>query len=321
MKTSLVLALILAPALASAGSVKLPQQYARNLEATDAQRARTASAFLASAQSDFGELRATWPFQARSKAAAPNAAGIIARALLLPGQDHEPALAAAKAWAKGRAADLEAGRPLFDPDVEGLAEVSKALSDPALLAAAVKAFEQRHGMASGEEIVERLFMVRRGEPSLVGFDASLTVRAALAVGDRAKALDVAKALAATAARWDKPSDKGFDLTGRAAVLEALSLAAAQPELAAKLRAKLLETQQKDGAWGQRNTQATAYAVRALALSDQPAAAEAAERGRRFLRLTQLESGGWGTFNDFLPEPFVGETVYEVTAEVVLALTR
>ena len=322
----LVLALCVSlplPVLAAEAKVKLPAQYARNAGLSDADRLQSAARFLVAAQRELKSpdgkrsLAATWPFQPKGEVAAPNASGIVARALLSAGGPE--ARPAAEAWGRARLADVAADHPIFDPDVETLALLAQAGGEKAFLAGAKQAFEVRHGMANGREIVERLFLVRRGAPSLVGFDAALSARAALAVGEREKATEIVQALAATTKRWDKADERGFDLTSRAAVLEVALTLGSDKALSGRLCASLVAEQQKDGAWGQRNTQATAYTVRALRGCGSPEAEAAVERGRRFLRLTQLESGGWGTFNDYLPEPFVGETVYEVTAEVMLAL--
>jgi hypothetical protein len=79
------------------------------------------------------------------------------------------------------------------------------------------------------------------------------------------------------------------------------------------------TASADGSWSWHTTQSTAYAVRGLARWQEPAAQAAAGRGRHWLRLTQLRDGTWSTYNDWLPEPFVGDRIPGVTAEAMLAL--
>ncbi len=317
---------VLLPGLARADKVALPKQYVERMKAPQSEALEAAAGFMVAAQRDFkapqpkDSLQATWPFEQGGRTAAPNAAGIVARALLevhaLTG--HAPSRAAAEAWGRARLADVAADRPIFDPDIEALVALGKATRDEAYLKAARTAFDLRHSGASGREIVERLFLVRKGVPALIGFDAAGSMRAALAVGEAAKAQEMAQALADTQARWNVADSQGFFLTSRAAVLEVLASQRLDLPLRQALRKQVLESQGKDGSWGQRNTQATAYSVRALFTAGDTSAAAS---GVRFLRATQLKSGGWGTFNDFLPEPFVGETVYEVSADVALALAR
>ncbi len=329
MKALLSAALLLtATGPAEASKPAVAPQYTANLKRSDAEAAANAARFLASAQADLAahpggpRIRASWAFDQNSPLAAPNAAGIVAHALVVAHGRYgdQASLAAARAWGDARLADLKADRPLFDPDIEALVALSSATGERRFRSGAAEAFERRHGGASGREIVERLFIVRRSVPGLVGFDAAATARAALAVGDEAKAAEIVAALADTLERWNVAGPQGFHHTSRAAALEAAQLMGAT-KLAGTLTRALVSTQERDGSWGGRNTQATAYAARALTRSKAPEAAAAATRASRFLRLTQLTSGGWATFNDFLPEPFVGETIYEVSAEALLALAH
>lgn len=287
-----------------------------------------AADFLARAQADFRQAdgsirwRSTWAFDTASTQPALNAAGVVARALVAAGgRGDARALAAAQSWGRALLAELAAGGTAFDPDIEALAELGRLAGDPAMTQGAQASFQQRYGMANGREIVERLFWIRKGVPALVGYDASWALRAAVAVGERAKAQEIVEALALTRSRWESPCEQGFHLTSRGALLAAIpaGLSAQSDALRDALKRSILDSQDKDGAWGAHNTQATAYAVLALRGLPDAEARRSAARGARFLRATQLRSGGWATFNDFLPEPFVGETVYEVTAEAMLAL--
>jgi len=323
----LVLVLAAAPVAARAESMALPAQYAANQKGGEGRALSVVGDFLVAAQGNFrapgraGEIKATWPFEKAQQVAAPNASGIVALSLvaLHAKTGDQRALAAARAWGDARLAGAST-EEMFDPDVEALAALASVLAqDGAKYRTAARAiFEARHGGANGREIVERLFLVRRSAPSLVGYDAANVLRAAMAVGDHAKAREISEALEATAARWNVAQEHGYHLTSRAAVLEALVVARIAIPLATTLREQVLSSQGADGSWGTRNTQPTAYSVRALFAAGDTAAAQ---KGLGFLRTTQLKSGGWGTFNDFLPEPFVGETVYEVSAEVLLSLLR
>jgi len=266
-------------------------------------------------------LESSWPFRPGEGRAAPNAAGLVAKALVAmhASEPGSRGFEAARAWGKARVDDVAAHRPLFDADVEALGALAEVTGDVAFRKAATVAFERRHGLASGREIVERLFLLRRSAPALVAFDAAGSMRAAFAVGERGKAAEMGRALALTERRWNVAHPHGFHLTGRAALLAVLEPAMG-PDVEAlrqKLEHQVRRSQQADGSWGLRMLQATAYSV--LALRGVRNGEDAVHRAERFLLATQLSSGGWPTFHDFLPEPFVGETVYEVSAEVALAL--
>jgi len=172
------------------------------------------------------------------------------------------------------------------------------------------------------EILGRLLMIR-GESPIVGYDAALAIRAAVAVGERAKAMEIADAAVAAVPRWGegRQDATGFLTSARGALLEALALAdpGRYRRPALDLIHHLVLSADSDGSWDRRTTQPTAYAVRGLSAWQEPAAQAAAERGRRWLRLTQLGDGTWSTYNDWLPEPFVGDRVPGVTAEAMLAL--
>jgi hypothetical protein len=221
-----------------------------------------------------------------------------------------------------RAAEHRAGHFLFDADVEAMAIAARQLGWTEYAAVAREAFDRRYGPATGEEIVGRLLMVR-GELPIVGFDAALAIRAALAVGERERAVQLADAAVAAVPKWGegKPDRHGFLTSARGALLEALALvdAARYQRPAMDLIHHLVLASGTDGSWSGRATQPTAYAVRGLSRWTEPPAQAAAERGRRWLRLTQLQDGSWSTYNDWLPEPFVGDRIPEVTAEAMLAL--
>lgn len=320
---AVVAASLAVPMEAWAEKMPLPAQYVQKLKAPVNDAMLAGATYLATAQRDFKDNKSTWPWDEKGARPAPNAAGIVAKALVAVTVRTSDASvkAAAQAWGKARSADVAAGRMLFDPDVEALAELAKLTGEAGYATAAKAAFDLRHSGANGREIVERLFMVRKGNESLVGFDAAHTIRAGIAVGDLDKAREVAQALADTEKRWNVGDKFGFYLTSRGAVVEALVALKNNLPLESSLRSQVLASQGKDGAWGQRNTQATAYSTRALLASGDGKSLEAGKQGLQFLRSTQLKAGGWGTFNDFLPEPFVGESVYEVTAEVLLAVAR
>jgi hypothetical protein len=223
---------------------------------------------------------------------------------------------------EGRVRAHQQGDFLFDPDVEALGRVAALRQDPKLAALARDALNARYSGASAEEIVQRWLQVRPA--ALVGFDAATAIRAALAVGERGLAHGLAEAVLAASPRWGEgPGDAAQLATSRGALLEALAMLDADHYHAGMrdLADHLLLTQSYDGTWATRNTQATAYAVLGLQAFGDEGALAAAAHGRKFLRATQLANGGWASFNDYTPEPFVGEVVHEVSAEALRALAR
>jgi len=321
MKRALVLLVVVVAAPAPGGEQPVPAPYARNLQRPLEGRLCEAARALARAQGNFRGASASWEWIAGSGQAAPNAAGLVAVALA-QSPDGCGGRDALRRFLTARAAQHRAGDFLFDPDVEALALAARDLGWSEYASVAREAFDRRYGPATGEEIVGRLMMIRGGAP-IAGYDAALAIRAALAVGDRHKAIQIADAALAAAPRWgERQADRQGHLTSaRGALLEALSMVdpARYQRPAQDLIHHLVLSAGADGSWNGRTTQPTAYAVRGLSRWPEPAGRSAAERGRRWLRLTQLADGTWSTFNDWLPEPFVGDRIPGVTAEAMLAL--
>jgi len=313
----LLLGAALLPAPAAAGQQPVPEHYARNLRRPLEDRLCEAVRALARVQ-----VGASWEWIEGSGQVALNSAGVVAVGLAQSAEQCG-GREALRRYVVAQAARHRAGDFLFDPDVEALALAARLPGWGEYAAVARDAFERRHGPASGEEIVGRLFMVR-GQSPIVGYDAALAIRAALAVGDRKKAIEIADAAVAAVPRWGegrRPDRQGFLTSARGALLEALAMVdpARYRKPAQDLIHHLVLSAGSDGSWNLRNTQPTAYAVRGLSRWQEPAAQAAAERGRRWLRLTQLGDGTWATFNDWLPEPFTGDRIPGVTAEAMLAL--
>ncbi|MBX5481024.1 MAG: hypothetical protein IRZ16_04120 [Myxococcaceae bacterium] len=293
----------------------VPKSYAENLRRSPVEQVCRASEGLIAAQKEGG-----WSWQRGDAREAPSISGVVAAALAATSARCD-ATAAVVRYAEAAIVRHQKGEFLYDPDVEALVGAADLTGDPRYREVAKEAFDRRYAGASGEEIVERWFMLKR-DRRLIGYDAASAIRAALAVGEREKAEDIAAAAVKSGGRWVEGWDpRGFLTTSRGALLEALSrlgtrrFAGFQKDLADHL----ILTQGSDGSWEGRNTQATAFAVRGLNAYGSEAALTSAQLGARWLRLTQLQDGSWATFNDLLPEPFVGEVVHEVTAEVVLAL--
>ena len=88
----------------------------------------------------------------------------------------------------------------------------------------------------------------------------------------------------------------------------------------RLGQKLQALQRNNGSWAINNTQATAYALLGLtAAKGYFKSAAALKKARHWLMSSQLKAGGWGIYNDGLPEPFVGENNTLVQAETLQAI--
>ncbi len=279
-----------------------------------------AAAALAQAQRSFPDAAASWAWSAKSAQAAPNAAGLVALGLVRGyGRTGDAsALAAARRWGEARLADLAAWRPLYDPDVEALAALGRATGDANYTEAARTAFDRRWGGATGDEALARLKMIRGANLGYVGYDAALAIRAARAVGHGAFAAALARAVVSAPGLVPAITDpRGIGVTARAALVGAVTGLDDPAVVAAAGRwaEALVAAQGRDGSWSFHNTQATAYAVAALATRTPAAAA----KGRAWLTKTQRPDGTWTTFDDGMPAAFSGPVVHEVSAEALLAL--
>lgn len=281
-----------------------------------------AAAALASAQRTFPDAAASWAWTGKDKVAAPNAAGLVALGLVraYARTGDRAALKAAQRWGDARLADLAAWRPLYDPDVEALAALGKATGDASYTEAARTIFARRWSGATGVEALARLKMIRGAQVAYVGYDAALAIRAARAVGADRFAVALARAVVSAPGVLPAIDEaSGLGVTARAALLGAVS-GLSDPAVrgaAAEWAADLVAAQGADGSWAFHNTQATAYAVAALASAGEDAAAA---KGRAWLSKTQRPDGLWTTYDDGLPANFSGPQVHEVSAEALLALT-
>jgi hypothetical protein len=294
---------------------------------------RLGADFLLGQQGDYrvegkrGKVRAGWEWEVGSGAAAPNASGLVAVALLDAFKvTNDPAhLAAAEAYA-GRLARMLAKSPEwrpYKPDIELLGRIYAQSGDERWRAAAEDAFRRVRAVAPGGKAeLQRLIGVREGS-GLVGYDAALGVRAALAVGEMAWAAELLDAaIAASGLSWGRADDTHRLVSWGALLDVAARVDRARYAKAIALLAEGLRLKQgAEGSWAQRETQATAYAVLGLQAAGDPVSRAAAQRGAAWLRRTQLRAGGWADYNDGLPEPFVGAVLSEPAAEAIQALAR
>ncbi len=271
-----------------------------------------------------------WSWKVQDGAVAPNISGLVALALLDAYQVSGDAklLSMVRQVADGllrTGAGWSAENLPFKPDIEFLARLGKAVSRDDYQKAAAAAFAlvmQRS--PSGIEEVERIWQGRKATaPHLLGFDSALGIRAALAVGERRYAYQMADQALAHSRDWlpeGKPDRFGF--VSMAAMVEALDMLDG-PHYAKSIgdwREALMRNQQANGSWVFNETQPSAYA--ALALSGgTPLQREAWRKAVDWLKSTMLRSGSLASYNDYMPEPFVGDVISEVHAEALSALSR
>lgn len=267
--------------------------------------------------------RAGWQWRAGQGSISPNISGLAALALV----DAAAALADDRYTATARQyADVllstkmnwHAGELPYKADIELLARLEGDYLPHAQDAWAVIVAASPTGGAE----VARIAAGRQDQPALVGFDVSLGIRAAVAVGQRAYAEELADAAVATRDQWYQPKNAPrFSTLSAAALVVALEQLGRprDAEVITALRRDIRARQHDTGAWLGNETQPTAYAVMALAGSRATPDREAIAAGLTWLKETMLRDGGYAHFNDKLPEPFVGDRLSEVQAEVVTAL--
>ncbi|MBN2494869.1 MAG: hypothetical protein JXR96_09795 [Deltaproteobacteria bacterium] len=320
------LALGLLAVTAWAGEQGMARQYLPNLDRSACEAVRASADFLAGAQLVDDGTEIGWSWEHGGSSLAANQGGLVGLALLssYEASGDEAHLHAVARYADALVARAKGSHELgYKADIELLARLGSVLGDPVYTETARVLFARHLERAGdGQAELARLLAGRKGTPALVGFDAALGIRAALAVGERGFAYELADAVKQRSARWYRPvSDARFALISAAALVPALeSLDEAHyARLLGRLRADLVRAQGESGAWLGNETQLTAYAVAALWSSPEPLEREAAQRGARWLKSTMLRAGSFALFNDYMPEPFVGRVLSEVNAEVLAAL--
>ena len=88
----------------------------------------------------------------------------------------------------------------------------------------------------------------------------------------------------------------------------------------RFRADLASAQGKSGSWCNNETQPSVHAVLALMYSPFASERRAARNGIGWLKSTLLRPGSLASFNDHMPEPFVGRVFSGVNAEALTALS-
>ena len=323
-----VLSLILVSLPALAGSMS--KQYQPNLEMGVCKAMTRAADFLVKVQKPGEDGQLGWSWVVGEGNTSANVAGLAALALLdahsASGKDEY--LKAATRYAVGlmnRLVEFSADNLPYKADVEFLSRLADVTKNDGYREAARKMFEIiRMKSKTGKEEIARIAQGRKRAMRLLGFDAALAVRAAYAVGEKRYAFDMADDALQRMPTWYRLSkDPRFSLVSAAALAGALQTLDAghyRKEIN-RFRSDLLRYQQKNGSFLVNETQPSAYAVLTLMDSNLSRQRRAAKRAVDWLKSTMLKKGAFASYNDYMPEPFVGQVISEVHAEALSALSR
>ena len=311
-----------------AGSMS--KQYQPNLEMGVCKAMTRAADFLVKVQKpgEDGELGWSWVVGEGNPSA--NVAGLAALSLLDAHQvtGNGEYLKAATRYALGlmnRLVEFSGDNLPYKADIEFLSRLADVTKNDGYREAARKMFEViRKKSPKGGDEVARIARGRKRAMRLLGFDVALAIRAAHAVGEKRYAYQLADEVLQRVSSWYRLSnDPRFALVSSAALAGALRAVDAghYRSQIQRFRADLLRYQQKNGSFLVNETQPSAYAVMALIDSTHSRQRRAAQRAVNWLKSTMLKKGAFASYNDYMPEPFVGQVISEVHAEALSALSR
>ncbi len=327
---ALPLALLLALVSSSLSAGSMSKQYQPNLEMGVCKAMTRAADFLVKVQKPGEDGQLGWSWVVGDGNTTANVAGLAALALLDAHQVSGRAeyLQAATRYAVGlmnRLVEYSGENLPYKADVEFLARLADATKNDGYREAARRMFDVIRGKSrAGGEEVARIASGRKRAIRLLGFDVALAIRAACAVGEKRYAFDLADEVVRRMPAWYRLStNPRFALVSAAALVDALQVldAGHYGKLIRRFRSDLLRYQRKNGSFLFNETQPSAYAVLALMDSHRPRERRAAERGAAWLKSTMLRAGAFASYNDYMPEPFVGQVISEVHAEALSALAR
>lgn len=304
-------------------------QYKLNLDRDVCTAAEAAASFLVACQQPGEDGVAGWSWVVGQGEPSANVAGLASLGLLdaFDATGNQDYLRAVTRYAEGllsRRDSFTVKNLPYKSDIELLARLGRLNDDAAMQRAAAGLFALVQARSpSGADEVARIAAGRKAAPALLGFDVALAVRAAQAVGEDRYALQLADAvLGRRASWWLEKRDPRFSIVSAGALVAALDRL--NPSHYARaignLRARLAALQADSGAWASNETQPTAYAVLALMGSKLAEERAAARRGALWLKSTMLKQGSFASYNDYMPEPFVGRVISEVNAEALSALS-
>jgi hypothetical protein len=326
--TPLVLSLILVSSPLLAGSMS--KQYQPNLEMGVCKAMTRAADFLVKVQKPGEDGEIGWSWVVGDGNPSANVAGLAALALLDAHQvsGNGEYLKAATRYALGLMNGLveySSDNLPYKADIEFLSRLADVTKNDGYREAARKMFEiiQTKSPKGGDEVA-RIAEGRKRAMRLLGFDVALAIRAAHAVGEKRYAYQLADEVLQRMPSWYRLSrDPRFALVSSAALVDALQVldAGHYRKQIQRFRSDLLRYQQKNGSFLINETQPSAYAVMALINSTYSKQRRAAERAVDWLKSTMLKKGAFASYNDYMPEPFVGQVISEVHAEALSALSR
>jgi hypothetical protein len=326
--TPLVLSLILVSSPLLAGSMS--KQYQPNLEMGVCKAMTRAADFLVKVQKPGEDGEIGWSWVVGDGNPSANVAGLAALALLDAHQvsGNGEYLKAATRYALGlmnRLVEYSGDNLPYKADIEFLSRLADLTKNDGYREAARKMFEIIQTKSpKGEDEVARIAKGRTRVMRLLGFDVALAIRAAYAVGEKRYAYELADDVVRRMPMWYRlKTDPRYSLVSSAALVSALQTLDAGHYRKAinRFRSELVRYQQENGSFLVNETQPSAYAVLALMDSSLSKQRQAAERGVSWLKSTMLKKGAFASYNDYMPEPFVGQVISEVHAEALSALSK
>ena len=323
-----VLSIVLLSSPLLAGSMS--KQYQPNLEMGVCKAMTRAADFLVKVQKPGEDGQMGWSWVVGEGNNSANVAGLAALALLDAhgASGNGDYLKAATRYAVGlmnRLVEYSGENLPYKADIEFLSRLADVTKNDGYREAARKMFSliQAKSKNGGEEVA-RIAHGRKRATRLLGVDVALAIRAAFAVGEKRYAFELADDVVGRMPAWYRLSkDPRFSLVSGAALAGALQIldGGHYRKIIHRFRSDLLRYQQKNGSFLVNETQPSAYAIMALMDSTLSRQRRAAERGVGWLKSTMLKKGAFASYNDYMPEPFVGQVVSEVHAEALSVLSR
>ena len=309
---------------------QIAAQYQANLELEPCTMMKMAADFLLSSQKKGLNGTLGWSWELKDDRVAHNTAGLISNALLdaFVVSGDQRYIDAAQSYAKGLLRQKEHWSPYnlpYKADLELLARMFEVTKEASYQKAAREGFSvilERSSNPKSE--VQRIAQGRRGSIGLLGFDVALTIRAAMVLGESGYAYGLADEVISRIPRWYRPQkDRRFSLVSAAVLVLALQQldAGHYRKVINGFQDDLIQYQEKNGAWLFNETQPSAYAVLALIQDPSARARRALEKGMYWIQSTMLKPGAYASYNDYMPEPFVGAVLPQVHAEALLVLSQ
>lgn len=313
--------------VALADSPNVASQYEAGFNQDVCQAMSRAADFLVAAQKPSKNTKVGWSWRVDDGPVSRNIAGLAAKALLsahLVAKDPKY-LRTARRYGDGLLVDRtkwSVDNLPYKADVEFLALLADATGEAGYGDAARDAFALIEARSpSGKDEVARIASGRVNTPALLGFDTALGIRAALAVSERSYAYEMADEVIRLVDDWYAPQkDLRFSILSAAALTRALSDldTGRYSGIIRRFRKDLQSFQKPNGSWLSNETQPSAYAIMAL-VDGTPSEQAMGLKGVRWLKSTMLKKGSYALYNDYMPEPFVGQVISEVNAEALEAL--